>query len=404
MIKILDSTLREGEQTPGVYFSPEKKLVIAQFLDQIGIDIIEVGNPAVDSDIALAISRISQAGLKAKIGAHSLCKIDNVQKALDCGVDFLGIFFSVSKKRLYQDYNISLEAAIEKIVEVIRFAREQQNDLLIRYTPEDTVRSPIENVIAAASAAVKAGVNIISIADTTGYTNPFDPQRSIYNYVKTLKAELKKQDLHPEIEIHCHNDKGLALANALDAYRAGIDIIDVSVMGLGERAGIVDLGELLINLREMSEEENHWQLSHLQDLYNFVSENSHIPIAPHRPITGKNTFIHYAGVHVKAVAKDEMLYQSLNPQILGKKSSLALGIQSGYTAVQLAMKQIGREELAENKELVAKILQEIKAIAKRGTPIDIEKELPEIVVRCHIKQVMAKKNVIFSYPNPQKSP
>ncbi|MBD2625228.1 LeuA family protein [Trichormus variabilis] len=390
MIKILDSTLREGEQTPGVYFSPEKKLVIAHFLDQIGIDIIEVGNPAVDSDIALAINLISQAGLKAKIGAHSLCKIDNVQKALDCGIDFLGVFFSVSKKRLYQDYNISLEAAIEKIVEVINFAREQKNDLLIRYTPEDTVRSPIENVIAAASAAVKAGVNIISIADTTGYTNPFHPQRSIYNYVKTLKEELKKQDLHPQIEVHCHNDKGLALANALDAYRAGADIIDVSVMGLGERAGIVDLGELLINLREMGEEETHWQLGYLQDLYNFVSEHSHISIPPHQPITGKNAFTHYAGVHVKAIAKDEMLYQSLDPQILGKKSSLALGMQSGYTAVELAMKQIGREELAENKDLVAKILQEIKAIAKRGTPIDIEKELPEIVERCNIKQMMTK--------------
>ncbi|MBD2570329.1 LeuA family protein [Anabaena lutea] len=390
MIKILDSTLREGEQTPGVYFSPEKKLVIAHFLDQIGIDIIEVGNPAVDSDIALAINLISQAGLKAKIGAHSLCKIDNVQKALDCGIDFLGVFFSVSKKRLYQDYNISLEAAIEKIVEVINFAREQKNDLLIRYTPEDTVRSPIENVIAAASAAVKAGVNIISIADTTGYTNPFHPQRSIFNYVKTLKEELKKQDLYPQIEVHCHNDKGLALANALDAYRAGADIIDVSVMGLGERAGIVDLGELLINLREMGEEGNHWQLGYLQDLYNFVSEHSHISIPPHQPITGKNAFTHYAGVHVKAVAKDEMLYQSLNPQILGKKSSLALGMQSGYTAVELAMKQIGRAELAENKDLVAKILQEIKAIAKRGTPIDIEKELPEIVERCNIEQLMTK--------------
>ncbi|WP_071187883.1 2-isopropylmalate synthase [Trichormus sp. NMC-1] len=390
MIKILDSTLREGEQTPGVYFSPEKKLIIAQFLDQIGIDIIEVGNPAVDSDIALAINRISQAGLKAKIGAHSLCKIDNVQKALDCGIDFLGVFFSVSKKRLYQDYNISLEAAIDKIVEVINFAREQKNDLLIRYTPEDTVRSPIENVIAAASAAVKAGVNIISIADTTGYTNPFHPQRSIYNFVKTLKEELNQQDLHPQIEVHCHNDKGLALANALDAYRAGADIIDVSVMGLGERAGIVDLGELLINLREMGEEGNHWQLGYLQDLYNFVSEHSHISIPPHQPITGKNAFTHYAGVHVKAVAKDEMLYQSLNPQILGKKSSLALGMQSGYTAVELAMKQIGREELTKNKDLVAKILLEIKVIAKRGTPIDIEKELPEIVDRCNIKQLMTK--------------
>jgi 2-isopropylmalate synthase len=357
-------------------------MVIAKFLDQIGVDIIEAGNPAVDDDIALGIKRISQAGLKAKIGAHSLCKIDNVSQALDCGVDFLGVFFSVSKRRLQQDYNINLDVAIEKIIEVVSFAKEQKHDLLIRYTPEDTVRSPIENVIAAASAAVTAGVDIISIADTTGYTTPFDPQRSMYFYVKTLKEELNKLDLCPKIEVHCHNDKGLALANALDAYRAGADIIDVATMGLGERAGIVDLAELLINLIDMGEAEKNWQLNTIDDLYKFVSEHSHISIPPHKPITGKNAFTHYAGVHVKAIAKDEQLYQSLNPHILGKKSSLALGMQSGYTAVQLALKQIGKGDLAENQDLVGKILQEIKVIAKRGTPIDIEKELPSIVYRC----------------------
>jgi 2-isopropylmalate synthase len=390
MIQIVDSTLREGEQTPGVYFSPKTKLVIAQFLDRIGIDIIEVGNPAVDTEIALAINQIANGGLKAKIGAHSLCKIDSVKKALDCDVDFLGIFFSVSLQRLYRDYNICLEQAIDKIVEVISYARTQKNDLLIPYTPEDTVGSPIENVIAAAKAAVQAGANIISIADTTGYTNPFHPQLSIYFYVKTVKEELVKEGLYPQIEVHCHNDKGLALANALDAYRAGADIIDVAVMGLGERAGIVDLAELLINLIDMDEEGNSWQLSYLKDLYDFVSEQSHILIPPHQAVTGKNAFTHYAGVHVRAVVKDERLYQSLNPEILGIKSSLALGMQSGWAAVELAIKQIGREDLARNKDLITKILKEIKEISKRGTPIDIEKELPEIIERCTIKQLMTK--------------
>ncbi|WP_353931379.1 2-isopropylmalate synthase [Okeanomitos corallinicola TIOX110] len=381
MIRILDSTLREGEQTPGVYFSPDKKLYIAQMLDQIGVDIIEVGNPAVDNEIALAIQQIAHAGLKAKIGAHSLCRIDNVQKALDCGVNFLGIFFSVSQKRLENDYNICLNQAIEKIVEVISYAKLQQPDLLIRYTLEDTVRSPIENVIDAASAAVKAGANIISIADTTGYATPFHPYRSIYFHVQTLKAELGNLGLFPQIEVHCHNDKGLALANALDAYRAGADIIDVAIMGLGERAGVVDLAELLINLIDMGEEEKLWQLTYLSNLYNFVSENSHIPIPPHQPITGKNAFTHYAGVHVKAIAKDERLYQSLDPEILGVKSNLALGMQSGFAAIELAMKKIGKEELAKDKNLLAQILQEVKEIAKRGTSIDIEKELPYIVDR-----------------------
>ncbi|MDZ8186322.1 MAG: 2-isopropylmalate synthase [Nostoc sp. ChiSLP02] len=388
MIQILDSTLREGEQTPGVYFPPDIKLAIARFLDAIGIDIIEAGNPAVDKEIASAITQIANAGLKAKIGAHSLCRKDDVKKALECGVNFLGIFFSVSQKRLQQDYDIGLEEAIEKIVEVVTYAREQQENLLIRYTPEDTVRSPIENVVAAAIAAVEAGANIISIADTTGYTTPFVQNRSISYYVKTLKEELAKRQLYPQIEIHCHNDRGLALANALDAYNAGVDIIDVSVMGLGERSGIVDLAELLINLTDILAEKSSWNLSYLKELYDFVSEHSHISISPHHPLVGKNAFTHYAGVHVNAVAKDERLYQSLNPEILGIKSSLALGMQSGYIAVKLALKQIGREELAENQDLVIQICQEIKEIAKRGTLIDIEKELPAIVERCTVNQII----------------
>ncbi|MEG4811567.1 2-isopropylmalate synthase [Microcoleus sp. F8-D3] len=357
MIKILDSTLREGEQTPGVYFAPETKLKIAEFLDRIGVDIIEAGNPAVDSEIALAVTRIANAGLKVKIGAHSLCRIEDVKKALDCNVSFLGVFFSVSSQRLQCDYNICLDAALDKIVEVITYAREQNDSLLIRYTPEDTVRSPMKNVIEAASAAVQAGANIISIADTTGYTTPFQQKRSIYYFIKILKEELAKRELYPQIEVHCNNDRGLALANALDAYRAGTDIIDVSVMGLGERAGIVDLAELLINLSDIIEDKNFCKLGYLKDLYNLVSEYSHVPISPHHPVVGKNAFTHYAGVHVTATAKDERLYQSLNPEILGIKSSIALGIQSGLTAVELAFKQMGREELAENKYLVAKIIK-----------------------------------------------
>lgn len=388
MVQILDSTLREGEQTPGVYFSPRTKLSIAQLLDRVGVDIIEAGNPAVSPEIATSVKRIAHSGLKAKIGVHSLCRIDHVQKALDCEIDFLGVFFSVSQQRLERDYQISLQAAIDRIVEVILYARAQKPDLLIRYTPEDTVRSSIANAIAAASAAVQAGANIISIADTTGYATPFQADRSYFYYVKTLKEELAKRQMYPKIEVHCHNDRGLALANALDAYRAGADIIDVTVMGLGERTGIVDLAELLVNSIDTDRTESRWKLNYLKDLYELVSEHSHISISPHSPIVGKNAFAHHAGVHVKAISQDEELYQSLNPELFGCKSNLVLGMQSGRTAVKLALKQIGRQHLAANSTLIGYILKEIKEVAKRGTPINIEKELPIIVNQCMDSQMI----------------
>lgn len=388
MVKILDSTLREGEQTNGVYFPPGIKQTIAQYLDQIGVDIIEVGNPSVDPEIAKAITQISQVGLKAKIAAHTLCRIDHVQQALDCGVDFLGLFFSVSEQRLQRDYHLPLEAAIDKITSVIAYAREQRPDLLIRYTPEDTVRSPLENVIAAAKAAVQAGADIISIADTTGYSSPFHPHRQITPLIQQLRSHLAAANLHPQIEVHFHNDRGLALPNALEAYQAGADIIDASVMGLGERAGIVDLATLLMNIQEL-EGRPQWQLTPIPDLYALVSEQSQIPIPAHQPIVGDNAFTHYAGVHVKAIAQDEGIYQSLEPEIFGRQSKIALGMQSGYMSLKLALQQIGRTDLIEDAYLMEQILQEIKRIAKRGSPIEIETELP-IIVKCCVMEQLVK--------------
>jgi 2-isopropylmalate synthase len=144
---------------------------------------------------------------------------------------------------------------------------------------------------------------------------------------------------------------------------------------------------------EVNADENHWKLGYLKNLYELVSHHSHIPIPPHHPLVGKNAFTHYAGVHVTAMAKDESLYQSLDPKILGIKSNFALGMQSGLSAVALALKQIGREDLAQNKDLIARILQEIKKIAKRGTPIDIEKELPTIIQSCCITNLSPSQEI-----------
>ncbi|HDR67847.1 MAG TPA: 2-isopropylmalate synthase, partial [Bacteroidaceae bacterium] len=243
MVKILDTTLREGEQAPGVYFDSHIKRGIAEMLDQVGVDIIEAGHPAVSADIKAAVSQISSLGTRAKIGAHARSVRSDVDLALDCGVQFLGIFYCVSDERLaHKDQSIT--QAIENIANTISYAKENHPGLTIRYTPEDTVRSRWENVVSASIEAVRAGADIISIADTTGYMIP-GTGRNLYDFTLRFRDELAKQDLFPQIAIHCHNDRGLALANAIDGYRAGADIIDASVMGLGERAGIVDIASLL---------------------------------------------------------------------------------------------------------------------------------------------------------------
>ncbi|MDH7605985.1 MAG: 2-isopropylmalate synthase, partial [Melioribacter sp.] len=307
MVWVLDSTLREGEQTPGVYFDKHIKLAIANLLDEIGIDIIEAGHPMVTPEIHEAVKSIAQKNYKAIVGAHSRSLKQDVDMALECGVGFIGVFYCVSDERLNTVFKKDLDSAIKQITDIIKYAKSQKPDLLIRYTPEDTVRSQFENVVKASVAAIEAGADIISVADTTGYMIP--GKRSMYDYISRLKEEFNKRNLYPKVAVHCHNDRGLALANALDAYRAGADIIDATTLSLGERAGIVDLAQLLVVLT-VDFGENRWNLHKLIDLYNLVSKHSGIPIPANFPITGMNAFTHCAGVHTHAASINPMHYES----------------------------------------------------------------------------------------------
>jgi len=373
LVWVLDSTLREGEQTPGVYFDKHIKLAIANLLDEIGIDIIEAGHPMVTPEIHEAVKSIAQKNYKAVVGAHSRSLKQDVDLALECGVGFIGVFYCVSDERLNTVFKKDLDSAIKQITDIIKYAKSQKPDLLIRYTPEDTVRSQFENVVKASVAAIEAGADIISVADTTGYMIP--GKRSMYDYISRLKEEFNKRNLHPKVAVHCHNDRGLALANALDAYRAGADIIDATTLGLGERAGIVDLAQLLVVLT-VDFGENRWNLPKLIELYDLVSKHSGIPIPANFPITGMNAFTHCAGVHTHAASINPMHYESLNPAVVGRERSFALDHMSGIASLRYALNLIGETELDEQTQY--DILKEVKSVGQRGRTVDLA-ELKHIV-------------------------
>jgi len=374
LVWVLDSTLREGEQTPGVYFDKHIKLAIANLLDEVGVDIIESGHPMVTSEIHAAVKSIAQKGYDRIVGAHSRSLKSDVDLALECGVGFIGIFYCVSDERLETVFKKDLDAACQQITEVIKYAKQQKPDLLIRYTPEDTVRSQFENVIKAAVAAVEAGADIISVADTTGYMVP-GTKRSMYDYISRLKDEFATRNLTPKVAVHCHNDRGLALANALDAYRAGVDIIDAAALGLGERAGIVDLAQLLTVLT-VDYKENRWNLSKLVELYELVSLHSGIPIPANFPITGKNAFTHCAGVHTHAASVNPMHYESLNPELLGRPRTFSLDHMSGIASLRYALVLIDESSLEE--DLQQDVLREVKSVGQRGRTVELA-ELKHIV-------------------------
>lgn len=376
MTTILDSTLREGEQTPGVYFPPHAKLAIAHALDAVGVGVIEVGHPMVSPAIAAAVKALAEQRIEAKVAAHARSLKPDVDKALECGVDFLGVFFCVSDRRLNGVHRRSLAKCIDQIVDVIRYARDQRPDLLIRYTPEDTVRSRFANVVEVAAAAVHAGADIISIADTTGYMIPGN--RCLYGYVNRLRDALEARGARSLLAVHCHNDRGLALANALDAYRAGVDIIDTTVLGLGERAGLTDLAQLATVLAADFGEDD-WELTALPQLYEMVSGYSSVPIPLTYPIVGPNAFTHCAGVHTHAATKNPAHYQSLCPSLVGREMRVSLDHMSGMSSVQYALEQIGEDP--GDLGLVESVLVEVKRVGETCRTVG-QGELRDIVRWC----------------------
>ncbi|MBU0756792.1 MAG: 2-isopropylmalate synthase [Nanoarchaeota archaeon] len=377
MVQILDTTLREGEQTPGVYFDSHIKLAIARLLDSIGIDIIEAGHPTVSSEIDLAVRQIANSNLRALTAAHSRTLKKDVDAAIMCNAQFLGLFYCVSEERLNGIFKKTIADSIKQIAEVIEYAKKKNPDLIIRYTPEDTVRSEFENVLKASVAAVKAGADIISIADTTGYMVP-GTERSMYKYVKRLKAALGEADCFPKIAVHCHNDRGLALANALDGYRAGADIIDATVLNIGERAGIVDLAQLLTVLT-LDFKENNWDLSKLDELYKLVSFHSKIDVPINFPIMGRNSFTHCAGLHTQAAVENPEHYQSIDPAIFNRKTGICLDHMSGKFSIQYMLKKLGEDPKDEN--LISMALEKVKQVGTKGKYVDLD-EFRHIVEWC----------------------
>jgi 2-isopropylmalate synthase len=371
---ILDATLREGEQTPGVCFGSHIKAAIADLLDAVGVDIIEAGHPVVTPQIRTAVAEISGRGLTALIGAHARSVESDVDLAVACNVQFLGVFYCVSNGRL-QHHRSDLVSAIERISTVISYAKDRRPSLVLRYTPEDTVRSGWDNVVAVAAAAVGAGADVISVADTTGYMIP-GTDRSMYDYVSRLREALAARGREPRIAVHCHNDRGLALANTLDGFRAGADILDASVLGLGERAGITDLATLLAVLAADFGHAGRWQLDRLPELYRLASRFSGVPVPVHQPVTGAHAFTHCAGVHTQAALADPLHYQSLNPALVGRRSQVALDQMAGLSSVRHALDAIGAD--ASDRELSERVLEQVKAIGQTGRVVDLD-ELALIV-------------------------
>ena len=360
MVEILDSTLREGEQTPYVSFTLKEKLEIARLLDQVGVEMIEAGDPCVSPGIAAAVEKVAGLGLKAEIVAHSMATKKGIDKAKACGADRVAIFYATSKIHLDAKLYKTPDEAIQIIREHIAYARSL--GLKVRYTPEDATRTDFDFLVRVCNAAIQAGADRISFADTLGIMQP----HTMYEQVRALRERL----LPCKIDLHCHNDYGLALANAMAGIRAGADCIHTTVNGMGERAGIPDLAEtiLALNNLEMVEQYN---ILPLVPVSSYIEKISGVFLAPNKPITGQNAFTHKSGVHTDGVLKDSRTYEPFDPALLGRERKIVIDKYTGKSAVAARLDEYGVEVSPAELEVIVSRIKNLDENSKQLFDTDI---------------------------------
>ena len=349
-IAINDTTLRDGEQAPGVVFTLSEKLAIARALAAAGADEIEAGTPAMGEEDVEAIAAIVSANLPLRVGAWCRLNEADVDAALRAGVKMVNISAPMSRLQMRVKLKSEPQEVADRVMRVIGYARDK--GLEVALGGEDSSRADLRDIGLIAGAAAKLGVFRFRFADTLGLLDPF----STYEYIKRLRNET---DL--AIEFHGHNDLGLATANTLAAIRAGASAASVTVLGLGERAGNAPLEEVCVALPRTAEARTGVDPTRLAALAELVAHAARDSIPRAKPIVGADIFTHESGIHVAGLLSDVRTYQGLDPAMLGRRHKVVIGAHSGLAALRSICATAG---INLDGKAGAALLARVKSIAK----------------------------------------
>ncbi|HYP42861.1 MAG TPA: 2-isopropylmalate synthase [Candidatus Nitrosocosmicus sp.] len=350
-IRILDSTLREGEQHPGVSFSNKQRIQIAWMLDSFGVDQIEI-SPIVSEDHHEATKVIMKQGLTADIVAHVRAIKSDVDRALDCDTDWVATYMGISDIHLLSKLRISREEAKIRALEVVDYIK--SHGLKSRFTMEDASRTDPQYLLEMCKEMNQKGIERISIPDTVGIMRP----RGMYNLVKMVHDHIDNSKT--SLDVHCHNDVGLALPNALSGCEAGADQIHTCIDGLGERTGIPTLAETAVALNLIYKSNNSFRLHMLKDLSKTISDYTNIPIHESKPLVGDSSYKHKAGTHLAAILRNPSAYEIIEPKLVGNRRKIVFGELSGKNGSAYLLSLLGLESTKENSESLARGLKELR--------------------------------------------
>ena len=347
-IRVLDSTLREGEQHPGVSFTNKQRIQIAWMLDYFGVDQIEI-SPIVSNDHKEAVKTIIKQGLKADIVSHGRALKEDIDVSLSCDAKWCAAYLGISEIHLKDKLRITQEQAMERAVGTVEYAK--SHGLKIRFTVEDGSRAEPEFLLKMCKAIEEAGVDRISLPDTVGILRPV----GMYNFVKKVR-----EVVDTPLDAHVHNDIGFALANAFSACDAGVDQIHTTIDGIGERTGIPPLAEVSVALTYLYKSPNDFRLDMLQDLSRLIEEYTTIRPYDSKPIVGSSAYKHKAGTHLAAILKNPAAYEPIPPRAVGNRRRIVFGELAGKTGASYLMSILGLEKDNESAKAVAAGLKNLR--------------------------------------------
>jgi len=354
-IRIFDTTLRDGEQTPGVSLTPEEKMEIALQLDKLGVDAIEAGFPSASKGEEKALRDLMNAGLKAEICALTRTLKSDIGVAIACEVNSIHTFISTSDVQMKYALNMTPDQVLEAVEDSVAYIKD--HGFLCEFSPMDATRTDLGFLKRVCTVAQESGADRINIPDTVGIMNP----SSMLELIKELSDVVKVP-----ISVHCHNDFGMAAANSLAGVEGGASQVHVTVNGLGERAGNAALEEVVMGLHLIYKKKTRINTRLLYETSKMVSRLTGVMIQPNKAIVGENAFAHESGIHTRGVTVKPITFEPIRPEVVGRRRKLIAGKHAGKHGVKAELEEVG---IHPTEDQLKEIVIRVKDLGDKGKTV-----------------------------------
>jgi len=351
-IRIFDTTLRDGEQTPGVSLTADDKIEIAKQLSKLGVDTIEAGFPSSSEGERRVVKEIAHLGLSSEICALSRCTKGDIDAALACDVGLIHVFIPTSQVQMKHAVNLTPDQVLASAVESIEYIK--KHGVRCEFSPMDATRSELPFLKKVCKAAQDAGMDTLNVPDTVGIMIPKTTAKLI--------EELKTVVTVP-LSIHCHDDFGLAVANSLAAVEAGATQVHTAVNGLGERAGNTSLEEIVTTLHVVYKYKTGVNTRLLYSTSRMVSALTGIAVQVNKAIVGENAFAHESGIHTRGVTEQPLTFEPINPELVGRTRKLVVGKLAGTRGIKAELEEVG---IHPTEVQLKEIVQRVKELGDKG--------------------------------------